>query len=224
MCLFVILFYFLQLQIVTTGLTVASYGPSPPEIWAEIFMQCLPDNQFVKLCPCSWRRYAVDGNQSRCPQDSEILFSIKHSRFVLHLWFTPGCLVLEPCRCLSISKNASQITCRAWTTLLNFLSWWSHLGVSAELHIIWRLVFDPNVTMPILKTLVFHVSEPCNSFMITSSLCSIKIGGFFVNPHVHVLPWSQLTEFKTFSPIYTNHCFLIFQLSKSNKDFHLQSL
>jgi hypothetical protein len=203
---------------------------TPPELLAEIFVLCLPNDEFVgvdvsaaplllvQICshwrkialstPRLWNSISVDieCDEIRAYTLDCRPFGRKHP---IEAWLSrSGNLPLSIK--IYIDYDLQPISADFFADFvfvdifIPFSSRWSNLHLDLRQPPIERLVCNSSISTPNLETLTLDIQDDINRLALTQTaarLQKITVLGGFLAPSYLKLPWSQLTEFRSLSEL-----------------------
>lgn len=210
----------------------------PPEIWSEIFIHCLPDEQFIQwdsstvplllgqICS-AWRNIALSTPQLWTSLSFRLLTDGWKSLFQM-------CLTLSGTLPLSLemawyppvtSVNVNYFHDHILKVILPSSNRWRNLRLSLPDHSVLKLLNNP---IPLLETLQLFLMTPLPTFNLTPSsapnLRSVSTLSIYQNPHDLSIPWGQLTHFHSRFCLSVEGCLDILRECKSLQRCRLRVL
>ncbi|KIM91617.1 hypothetical protein PILCRDRAFT_810904 [Piloderma croceum F 1598] len=200
----------------------------PFELWAQIFVLCLPDDNFVEIdaskaplllgqvCS-SWREITLSTPalwSSICLGGCEREFSLAQIPLVETWLRRSGNLPLS----IQICHPATPTSSHFLDILIPFSSRWYNLDLHLPQSLAERIVGNNDLPVPTLTTLSLWVStllradKPLLFSRKAISLRNITLLVETLIPSLFNFPWAQITEFRPNSIVDTYDCFEIFRL------------
>lgn len=212
----------------------------PPEVWSEIFLRCLPPDDFAK----------VDINQAPlllprvCSQWREVSYStqalwssIGIVRGRDHKEIPPTLIRAWLARShgfpLSISLDdigPEDITNDIPDALIHFSDRWRTLHLDSWQSVIRKLMCNPGVSAPYLETLNFSSSDeldedaPLQFSQTLHSLRNVELSVDRFIPFILQLPYHQLHELRSSSIVDINDCFEVMRVCANLTHLSLRNI
>src|SRR5882762_1337856 len=204
---------------------------TPPELWAKIFILCLPLDEFVEINALEaplllmqicgrWR-----GIASSTPRlwNSICVGRLEQIPFgqinLIKAWLSRSRNLPLSIRIVHHDGDAPSFLHDFIDIFIPYSSRWSNLDLFLPQPWIERLLpCSGEISTPNLETLSLTLSsimEEQNPLLLTQSairLRKITLEVDLLIPPYLKLPWSQLTDFRSYSAIDMHHCLDIFQL------------